>query len=234
MNALTNSMPSHTIEIVPAILRKTYEKIEEDWNKIRTIANHIQIDITDGIFAGEGTFRDLPRFKQLYESQKIELHLMVHTPSHFVDDVINLSPARCIFHLEAFAGGKDIDFVYRKLREHTQMERSLAINPETPLAYLEEHLPLVNYVLFMGYNPGWANQPMNELVFNKIRTFVAKYPKIPVAVDGHVSKETIPEYVGAGARILCANTAIFGGGDPQENYRQLQLLAASVVKEATH
>ncbi len=222
-------MNPNVIEIVPAILRTTYEKIAEDWQKVVHAVQHIQIDITDGIFAGEGTFRDIRRFKQLQSASKTELHLMVHTPSHYVDDVIDLNPARCVFHIEAFSGTNDIRFVYETLRQKTSTQLALAINPDTPLHYLDEFLPLVHYVLFMGYHPGWANQPLNPLVYNKIREFKAQQPHIPVAVDGHVSKETIPLYVAAGATILCANTAIFGAGDPVENIQQLGLLAASVA-----
>lgn len=216
-----------SVEVVPAILRATYEKIEADWNIVREVAGHIQIDITDGIFAGDGTFREVRRFKQLVESEKIELHMMVHTPANFVDDIIDLNPARCVFHLEAFVGTGDVEAVYEKLRGETQSELALALNPESPNERLEEHLGLVDYVLFMGYNPGWANQPINPMVYNKIGAFRGKHPEIPVAVDGHVAKETVAPYVKAGATILCSNTAIFGAGDPVENYKQLGLLAQS-------
>ncbi|MEX0649875.1 MAG: hypothetical protein WD200_02655 [Candidatus Andersenbacteria bacterium] len=218
-----------SIEIVPAILRSTFEGIVEDWNKVKDTALHIQIDITDGIFAGEGTFRQIREFKKLPQSEKIELHMMVHTPSNFVDDVIDLQPARCIFHLEAFEGTNDMDFVYKKLRQETHTELALAINPESPNERLEEHLSLIDYVLFMGYNPGWANQPINPVVYMKIGQFKDKHPQIPVAVDGHVAKDTIEDYVKAGATILCANTAIFGSNNPTENIKQLELLARATV-----
>lgn len=214
-----------TVEIVPAILRKTYERIKHDWEKLYHLPDHIQIDVTDGIFAGEGTFREIRRFKQLPESQKIELHMMVHTPSNFVDDVVDLSPARCIFHLESFSGTDDLQFVFEKLRAATQTEIGLAISPESPNERLEEYLTLCHYVLFMGYNPGWPNQPINPFVYVKIGQFRGRHPDIPIAADGHVTQETIEPYVKAGANILCSNTAIFGHGDPLENYRQLKLLA---------
>src|SRR5581483_1634171 len=95
---------STPIEVVPAILRTTLEGIRSDWEKVQHLSAHIQIDIIDGIFAGDGTFRQVTHFKQLPENDKIELHLMVHTPANFVDDIIELNPARCIFHIEAFAG----------------------------------------------------------------------------------------------------------------------------------
>jgi ribulose-phosphate 3-epimerase len=222
-------MANTKIELVPAILRKTFEGIEEDWNKVQKLSDHIQLDITDGVFAGEGTYRDIQRFKQLPESQKIELHMMVHTPANFVNDIIDLNPARCIFHLESFEGTNDIDFVYAKLRDSTQSQLALAINPESPNERLEEHLSLIDYALFMGYNPGWANQPINPIVFNKIRQCKDKHPRMLIAVDGHVAKDTIGDYVRAGAQILCANTAIFAQGNPAENYRQLQLIATAAM-----
>ncbi len=218
-----------SIEIVPAILRATWEGIREDWDKVKDVASHIQIDITDGIFAGDGTFRQVRQFKKLAKIAKAELHFMVHTPANFVDDVIDLNPARCIFHVESFSGTGDLRLMYEKLREHTQTELALALNPESPNQWLEEHVSLVDYVMFMGYSPGWANQPIQTIVYKKIAEFAKKHPGIPIAVDGHVSKETIPEYVAAGASILCANTSVFGQGDPRENIKQLQLLGEGVM-----
>ena len=221
----TAGKPSPHLEVVPAVLRNTWEGIQADWEKIYEIVDHAQIDVTDGIFAGEGTFREVRRFKQLPQSEKIELHMMVHTPANFVDDVIDLAPARCIFHLESFSGTNDLTMVFEKLREKTQAQLALALNPESPNERLEEHLGLIDYVLFMGYNPGWANQPVKPEVYMKIGQWADKHPTVPIAVDGAVGKETVGLYVKAGANILCANTSIFGQGEPKENYRQLKLLA---------
>ncbi|MFH1354315.1 MAG: hypothetical protein ABIH36_03415 [bacterium] len=220
------------VEIVPAILRKTFEKIEEDWDKVREAAMHIQIDVTDGVFAGEPTFRNIRRLKQLTKSEKAELHLMVHTPANFVDDVIDLNPARCVFHLEAFSGTNDLFFAYEKLREATSSELALAVNPETPNERLEEYLGLIDYVLFMGYNPGWAGQEINPAVYRKVGQFKDKHAEMPVAVDGHVGKETVEAYVKAGADILCANTSIFGRGSPLESLEQLRLLAEAAIEDS--
>lgn len=213
------------IEIVPAILRKTFEKIEEDWNRVIHDAQHIHIDVTDGIFAGDGTFMDLPRLKKLPMHDKIELHMMVHNPAEYVDDIIDLNPARCVFHIESFVGTNDLPFVYNTIGEYTSSEMGLAINPDTPTERLAEYLPIIQYVLFMGYNPGRANQPMDPMVIPKIAAFHSKYPNILIAVDGHVSKQTIAEYASVGASMFCANTAIFKEGNPGENIRQLELLA---------
>ncbi len=220
------------VEIVPGLLRTTFEKIEEDWNRVVHHAQHIQIDITDGIFAGDASFMDLPRLKNLPASaagelagSKLELHMMVHNPAEYVDDIIDLNPARCVFHIESFLGTNDLPFVYNTVGEYTSSEMGLAINPDTPMERLVEYLPLLQYILFMGYNPGYANQPLNPMVIPRIAAFHSTYPHIPIAVDGHVSKETIADYAAVGASIFCANTAIFGAGDPSENIKHLELLA---------
>ncbi|MCE9643509.1 MAG: hypothetical protein K8Q97_04340 [Candidatus Andersenbacteria bacterium] len=215
------------IEIVPAILKTTYEKIEEDWNKVVGAAEHIQIDITDGIFAGNESFMDIPRLADLPQSQKIELHIMVQTPADYVEDIIDVNPSRCVFHIEAFLGTMDLPFVYNTVGEYTSAEMGVAINPDTDISRLTEYLPLVQYVLFMGYKPGFAGQDIDPEIFKKIADFHTKNPAVKIAVDGHVDKETISQYAEAGATIFCANSSIFKKGDPAENIKQLELLAQS-------
>ncbi|HBE90020.1 MAG: hypothetical protein A3E37_00120 [Candidatus Andersenbacteria bacterium RIFCSPHIGHO2_12_FULL_46_9] len=215
------------LEVVPAILRKTYEALLEDWHKVCRFADHVQIDITDGIFAGNGTFREIRRFKQLENSQKIELHLMVHQPAAYVDDVCDLNPARCILHLESFAGTGDLAGVFETLRNETQSELALAVNPRSPRERLNEYLGMIDYVMFLAVDPGYANQPFDQNIYQRIGAFREQYKEWPIAVDGHVNKETIVPLVKAGATILCTNTAIFSQGDPVENLTQLKLLAES-------
>lgn len=213
------------LEIIPAILRTTFEKISEDWEKVVDYSSYIQIDVTDGIFAGNVGFLDLPRLGDLPHSEKIELHMMVQSPGDFVDDIIELNPGRCLFHIEAFLGTMDLPFIYNTIGEHTSAEMGIAINPDTPIERLTEFLPLVQYVLFMGYSPGIAGQPIDNSVFEKIQAFHAAKAHIPLAADGHVGKDTIAEYASAGISRFCANTAIFGTGNPQENMRELLALA---------
>lgn len=226
----TNGMKLIAPEIVPAILKRTYEGIFDQWKIIYKTAPHVQIDITDGIFAGDGTFRDVRLFKRLPISEKIELHMMVHTPESYVNDILDLNPARCIFHIEAFEGKSSIDTVYRRISENSQTQMALAINPDSSAEWLEEYLDVIDYVLFMGYNPGWADQAIDVRVFNRIVQFHDRHPEVTIAVDGHVNKDTIKKYVEAGASILAANSSVFREGDAPENLRQLQLLAEAAFE----
>ena len=217
------------IKIVPAILRKSFEGIQEDWSLVVESADFIQLDVTDGIFAGDGTWQDVARFTELGDPKKIELHMMVQRPADFLDAVIALDPGRCIWHVESFGSEDDIREMFEHLRMNSSISLALARNPITPVARLEKMLNIVDYVLFMGVDPGYTGAPLVESVFSDINSFLSRNPDVKVAVDGSVNKASLERFVKAGARQLCAHSSIFGEGSPSENMEQLRLLAESFV-----
>lgn len=222
-------MDQAAVELVPAILRRTYEGIAENWEKVYQSVDHIHVDVTDGVFAGDGTFRDIRSFKRLPSSEKIELHMMVHNPGQYVDEVIALNPARCAFHLEAFSDGGHLDAVYRKLRGSTHTELGIAANLTTPMNWIVEQLERIDYVIFMGITTGWSGQAVNPIVYQRIGGFHQQYPDVPIAADGGVSLDTIADYIKAGATRLCAASAVFGVGDPVANISQLHHAIQSTI-----
>ena len=214
-----------TIEIVPAVLRRTLEGMTADWNRVVQVAQHIHLDITDGVFAGQGSFRQLRELKKLPQSEKIGLHMMVHNPGQYVDDILDLQPARVVFHVGAFSDGGHLDLVYKKLRESPGIELGLGLASTNPVKWLFEQVPLVDFVLFLNVIPGYQGGSLDPLAFQRIGHFRERFPQVPIAVDGSVNKETIPDYIRAGASILCAGSAVFKAGDPIENIEQLRLVA---------
>lgn len=219
-----------TVEIIPAVLRNTWEGIQEDWNRVVQVAQHVHVDVTDGVFAGAGSFRDVRQFKKLSQSEKIELHLMVHNPGHYVDDILDLQPARVVFHIEAFSDGGHLDLVYKKLRESSGTELGLGITPPSPVKWLFEQVPLLDFVQFLNVIPGYQGGTLDKLAFQRMGHFRERYPEIPIAVDGGVNKETIPAYLKAGATMLCSGSAVFAAGDPAENIAQLRLIAEGALE----
>lgn len=222
-------MLTEALEIVPAILSPSFETMARHWAAVIDEVDHVQLDVTDGIFAGAGTFRDIARFAELGDLAKMELHLMVQPPADYVNAVMLLKPARCAFHLEAFESIEALTFVYQKLREVSGIELGLALNPATPYTRIEPVLNLIDYVLFLGVYPGQFGQSLAPEVPKKISAFHAMHPHFPIAVDGHVGRDTIEIFVQSGARILCIHSAIFGSGVPKENIIQLRLLAEAAL-----
>jgi ribulose-phosphate 3-epimerase len=74
----------------------------------------------------------------------------------------------------------------------------------------------------MSVHPGYSGQAFIPESVERVRRLRELVPEsMLVQVDGGVGRENIPELFDAGARLFVAASAIFGGADPGEAYRQL-------------
>lgn len=67
-------------QIVPAILVKNFSDLKLQLKKLQNIFPIIQIDICDGIFVKNKTFKERIEINKLKVPCQIELHLMVKNP----------------------------------------------------------------------------------------------------------------------------------------------------------
>jgi ribulose-phosphate 3-epimerase len=94
----------------------------------------------------------------------------------------------------------------------------------------------VDYVLVMSVNPGFGGQRFIPHSVAKIRAVRALLDAAgnaaPIEVDGGISLATVRDVVDAGAEILVAGNAIFGGGDAEGAARALKDAALAVREGA--
>jgi ribulose-phosphate 3-epimerase len=94
-------------------------------------------------------------------------------------------------------------------------QAGVGINPATPAAVLEEIVPDLEQVLVMTVNPGFGHQhflPTTLPKIGRVRRLVEQLnPGREVEVDGGIDVATAPLVVRAGANVLVAGSAIFGG-----------------------
>lgn len=88
----------------------------------------------------------------------------------------------------------------------------VALNPATPINVLEYILDVIDFVLVMTVNPGFAGQIVVESTLGKItelRTYLDErnYSNIAIQVDGNVSFENAVRMKKAGANNFVAGTA---------------------------
>jgi ribulose-phosphate 3-epimerase len=93
-------------------------------------------------------------------------------------------------------------------------EAGVAINPGTPVSSVEEVLPMLDIVMVMSVNPGFAGQSFIPETVGKIRRLRGIIDGAELAaqveVDGGIKADrTAQESVKAGATILVAGSAIF-------------------------
>ena len=88
---------------------------------------------------------------------------------------------------------------------------------------LDEVLDIVHHVLVMSVNPGFGGQKFIRGSLRKIEALAKTRAKrgldFRIEVDGGVALDTIADVVRAGAELLVAGNAVFGGGNIAENVR---------------
>ena len=87
--------------------------------------------------------------------------------------------------------------------------------PATPLSSLEAILPDIDLALIMSVNPGFGGQSYIEASTDKIRHLRGMLDAIGssahLEVDGGVKSTNVAEVTGAGADVIVAGSAVFGG-----------------------
>ncbi|PSR20227.1 MAG: ribulose-phosphate 3-epimerase [Sulfobacillus acidophilus] len=164
-------------------------------------------DIMDGHFVPNITMGfDLLKAVTHYSSLPTDVHLMVDNPEKFVEDLVKSRATRIYFHVESTRAPHRLARTIRELG----CEPGVAINPATPIDMLNTVLPLVDAVLFMAVDPGFAGQPLVPHIEDKVATFsqmIVSHPPLAVIVDGHIDLETARLMVNAGANGLVLGTS---------------------------
>ena len=152
--------------------------------------------------------------------------LWLRGPAHLVDEFARAGADMITVHAEACV---DLDRTLRLIHEKG-CKAGIAINPATPVSLLEDVLELADMVLVMTVNPGFGGQKYIPYCTEKIRRLrkMAKSmgKKLDIEVDGGINRETIHTVLEAGANVIVAGSAVFGG-DTRENAKALK----GIIKE---
>lgn len=222
------------IEIIPAIMPKDYEHLDEMMSLFVGVAPLVQLDIMDGKFVPERTWpypRD-PHFEAIskeeegmprWEEIDFEADLMISDPELAVPKWVSAGANRVIVHVESM---KDFEVIRAAVPEG-MIELGLAINNDTPLSILDPYLDRIDFVQCMGIAQiGFQGQPFDERVVERVRTLRAMKPEMPISVDGSVNFDTARILADAGATRLVSGSAILEADDFTQAVAQLKNLVS--------
>jgi ribulose-phosphate 3-epimerase len=156
---------------------------------------------------------------------------MIERPERYVADFSRAGSDRIIVHQEATV------HLHRTIHQVKDLERkvSVALNPATPAATLEDVLTELDSILIMTVNPGFGGQAFIRSMLPKIRALRGvldrRHPGCEIEVDGGVDAETAPLAVAAGADALVAGTSVFAApGGAAAGLRHLMGCCAAVPR----
>lgn len=134
-----------------------------------------------------------------------------------------------IFHLDVMDGSfvpnfgmglQDIEYICKTANKPCDVHL-MVVNPGTSYESVKETLSLVDYVMVMSVNPGFAGQKYLNFVDDKFKQFCAKKEEFgyKVMIDGACSPERIAMLSSIGVEgFILGTSALFG---KEKSYQEI-------------
>jgi ribulose-phosphate 3-epimerase len=212
------------IELAPSILSANFAQLGADAKAaLAAGASLLHVDVMDGHFVPNITLGP-PIVKSLRAAIPdaiFDCHLMIENADDFIPAFADAGATWISVHQEACV---HLDRTLHLISSHG-CKPGVVINPATPVETLDEVLDIVHHVLVMSVNPGFGGQKFIRGSLRKIealaKTRELRGLNFRIEVDGGVALDTVADVVRAGAELLVAGNAIFGGGDIAGNINKL-------------
>ncbi|UCF13638.1 MAG: ribulose-phosphate 3-epimerase [Thermoplasmatales archaeon] len=202
-------------KIVPAIIAKNQNELNERLSKVIKYVDLVQLDVMDNRFVpNTSLFFDFSLSKTKCQ---FETHLMVQNPEDWIErngnkvDTVLVhyescnNPKKIIEQVKT--AGKKIGFV---------------LNPKTPISKLTGFLNDIDQVLIMTVNPGFYGSPFLPEMLEKISNLRKLKPKLDIEVDGGITDKTIGLVDKVGANMFVSGSYIVKSDNVEEAINSLK------------
>lgn len=201
------------IKLSPSILSADFANLERDMKTaVDAGAEYVHVDVMDGHFVPNITI-GAPVVKALRKATGavLDVHLMISDPDRYLDDFIGAGSDIITVHYES--NGDTLEQL-KKIRA-AGVKASCTIKPGTPADVLLPLLPYCDMVLIMTVEPGFGGQGFIPECMDKIK-FIRKAIQegdyhCELEIDGGAKLNNTADIVAAGADVIVAGSAVFGG-----------------------
>ncbi len=201
--------------VLPSILSADFSRLGEEVRAVEAAgADAIHIDVMDGRFVPNLTVG--PMIVEAVRSVTrlpLDVHLMIVEPDHLIAEFIRCGADSITVHLEACT---HLHRTLQLIKNHGA-STGVAINPATPVGFIEPVLDDIDLLLIMSVSPGFGGQSFikNSLAKTQVARQMIRERGLAVSieVDGGVQPGNAGLLRAAGVDLFVAGSAIFNHAD---------------------
>ncbi len=214
------------IKISPSILTADFSNISAVITELDNAgADYIHLDVMDGVFVPNITFGPLVVSAiRPYTEKPLDVHLMIENPIDYIEAFANSGADIITVHAES-ASGRHLNSLVQKIKLCGK-KSGIALNPSTPIEFLDYMYEYIDLVLIMTVNPGFGGQKFINASYEKIRKTADKISSlglnIELELDGGITADNCKQAISAGANVLVAGSSVFNGKNMKENITLLR------------
>lgn len=205
----------------PSILAADFARLGEQIKEADEAgAQYLHIDVMDGVFVPSISF-GMPVIKTIRKvtNRVFDVHLMIVEPERYVKEIKECGADSITFHLEATEDADETIELIRSLGCRVGM----SIKPKTPVEAVRKYLSKLDMLLVMTVEPGFGGQkyiPESTERIRQVRKMADEMGlDLDIQVDGGITVENAKIVLEAGANVIVAGSAVFGG-NITENVKQ--------------
>ena len=188
-----------------------------------TDTDFIHLDVMDGKYVSNKTL-PFKEMKHIYEftDKRLDVHLMVNTPSSFIKDYASLNTEYISIHLDT----KEDLVSNLKLIKSYGIKAGIVLNPNDDVSMIVPYLPYIDLILVMGVVPGRSGQKYISNTTKKLKelnVLKKEYKKLnfKISIDGGINDRVVKK-IKSLVDIIVSGNYVIGSDDYQEKINSLR------------